>query len=422
QSEKYVDREDELARVLHWWDTVKKPTPPCRQTGYQPRKLPRRATVGTTMWLHTNVSSQLTGYWLEMYYPRNPSSKGKKTPRVWLPLSLSSYHRQILTTGQLKTVELVKQLEIKRWYVHMTIEIPPPKVNTGDKPLAIFSIDLGAKKDATAVLLASDTLPATPGERPRLTKEAIWFFTQPEKKQRLNELDNQIAELQRQRDYWKVWSEGQAFQARQQLLKNIHRKLKRLRHQRHRLAVQYDHRLVNQILAVVRQLEQTYTIYLVLGRLKGIYHRWHKGRGTSRRVRRELHRWAYARLSSFLLYELPRIGLPATRLLQVSEAWTSQTCHRCGSRQTRRPFQSLLICEACGAHHQADVNGAINLALRLITSLLQTTALDQWLSKSLMDQKQKAISALKNQRQRSGSEEHPITSSNQALVNPSVDQ
>ncbi|MFX0091317.1 MAG: zinc ribbon domain-containing protein [Candidatus Hodarchaeota archaeon] len=101
---------------------------------------------------------------------------------------------------------------------------------------------------------------------------------------------------------------------------------------------------------------------------------------------------------------------------------TSQTCHRCDSRQTRRPFQSLLICEDCGAHHQADVNGAINLALRLISSLLQTTALDQWLTKSLMDQKQKAISALKNQRKRSGSGEHPLTSSSPILVNSSVDQ
>ncbi|MFX0064041.1 MAG: hypothetical protein ACFFC7_17865, partial [Candidatus Hermodarchaeota archaeon] len=69
RSKKYEEREEELAETLHWWKTEKRPTPPCSQTDYQPRKLPRRATLGTTMWVHTKIASKLTHYWLEIYYP-----------------------------------------------------------------------------------------------------------------------------------------------------------------------------------------------------------------------------------------------------------------------------------------------------------------------------------------------------------------
>ncbi|MFX0062829.1 MAG: zinc ribbon domain-containing protein, partial [Candidatus Hermodarchaeota archaeon] len=270
----------------------------------------------------------------------------------------------------------------------ITIEFPPPIVKEEDKPIALFSADLGAKKDATAVLLTSDTRPAKTGERPRLTKQTIWFFTQPKKKQLINNLDNQIAELQRLRDHYNQWGADGTPQERQKLLKGVHRKLQQLRHKRQRIAVQYDYQLVNQMLDVVQQLEQHYTVYIVIGHLQGLRHSWRRGHGTSNRTRRELHRWAYARITSFLAYKLPRIGLPPTRLLQVSEAWTSRTCHRCGSRHTKRPFQALLICEGCGAKHQADINGAMNIALKLIISLLDTTALDHWLRKEQLQLKQ----------------------------------
>ncbi|MHA2500439.1 MAG: hypothetical protein ACXAEL_12795, partial [Candidatus Hodarchaeales archaeon] len=51
QNPKYIDKEDQLARVLHWWATQKKPTPPCQAANYTPRKLPRRANMGITAFL-----------------------------------------------------------------------------------------------------------------------------------------------------------------------------------------------------------------------------------------------------------------------------------------------------------------------------------------------------------------------------------
>jgi putative transposase len=52
----------------------------------------------------------------------------------------------------------------------------------------------------------------------------------------------------------------------------------------------------------------------------------------------------------------------ARRVILVNPAGTSITCHQCG-RRCERPQQDTVICPACGPH-DADVNGAINIATR----------------------------------------------------------
>ncbi len=145
---KYVEREDLLVHVLHWWTTAKKPAPPCQAQDYTPRKLPRRVNVGFTCFLHQRIT-KLTRTWLELYYP-------EKKKHLWLPLNLSSYHRNQLQLGTLKTVQLV-YTKNKRWYVHCTIKIPLPQKKPEDfpskKPRAVFAHDLGIKKASVAVLL-----------------------------------------------------------------------------------------------------------------------------------------------------------------------------------------------------------------------------------------------------------------------------
>ena len=52
----------------------------------------------------------------------------------------------------------------------------------------------------------------------------------------------------------------------------------------------------------------------------------------------------------------------ARRVVLVNPAGPSVTCHRCGAR-CARPRQDTVICPACGPH-DADLNGAINIAAR----------------------------------------------------------
>ncbi|MHA2369875.1 MAG: RNA-guided endonuclease InsQ/TnpB family protein [Candidatus Hodarchaeales archaeon] len=358
QNPKYIDKEDQLARVLHWWATQKKPTPPCQAANYTPRKLPRRANMGITAFLQERPT-KLTRSWLELYCP-------EQRKHLWLPLNPSSYHQNQLLLGPIKTVQLVKHKN-KRWYAHCTIKIIVPKEksekNSSGKPLAVFAHDLGLKKTSVAVLLT---------ETGTLTKDQLWIFKQPTKQRKINALDNRIASIQRR---------YAAYQTQGKSTKSLTRLLKQIAEKRQRLAVQYDHELTAQIVRLVQQLTHHYTLYVALGRLKGIRRTRWKGDGGSRQHRRELHRWAFARLTAMLEYKLARIGFPLDQFRVVSEAWTSRTCSRCGTTDTLRPTQGLFLCQTCGLQLNADINGAKNIGFRLIKSL-DGTSLDQWSTKA----------------------------------------
>jgi IS605 OrfB family transposase len=262
-------------------------------------------------------------------------------------------------------VQLVKHKN-RRWYAHCTIKIILPKAksesDSSKKPLAVFAHDLGMKKASVAVLLTEAGTP---------TKDQLWFFKQKTKQRKINTLDNRIASIQRR---------YAAYQAQGKSTKSLTRLLKQIAEKRQRLAIQYDHELTAQIIRLVQHLTHHYTLYITIGRLKGIRRTRWKGDGGSRQHRRELHRWAFARLTAMLEYRLARIGFPLDRFRAVSEAWTSRTCSRCGSTDTVRPTQGLLLCGGCGLQLNADINGAKNIGFKLIKSL-DGTSLDQWLTK-----------------------------------------
>jgi len=355
---KYENHETDLARVLEWWETEKKPTPPCQAETNRSQKLPRHANMRTTAFLHKRPT-KLTNYWLEVYYP-------EQRKHLWLPLNPALYHLSILKEGKAKTTQLVKHKN-KRWYAHVAVSIPISKQQNETKPPALISTDLGIKKAAVAVLLTGD-------KKSGLKAEDIQFFEQETKIRKINEVDNQIASLQRQKaSFQKIGKET----------KNVTRKLTHLRQKRKELAIQYDHEVTAQICDWVELLQHTYRVYVVVGELKGIRHSRRKGDGKSRHHRRELHRWAFARFTTFLQYKLELSGLPPSRFRTIRESWTSKTCSKCGSRKTHRPFQALIICLECGAHIQADINGAMNIAFKLIKSFTKEPALDHWLIKPL---------------------------------------
>ncbi len=358
QKEKYENQENDLVQVLQWWDTEKRPAKPCEAKKTHQQKLLRYANLRTTVFLHER-NTKLTKYWLELYYP-------EKRVHLWIPLNPAVYHLSNLKLGKTKTIHLIKH-QNKRWYAHVTVDVPIIKQIKKKKPLAVVSTDLGMNKAAIAVLLTVDN-------HSGLRAQDIRFFEQKEKKRQINQLDNQIASLQRQKAYYQQVKKN---------TKNHNRKLKSLSKKRRNLAIQYDHELTSQICDWVEVLQHKYRVHVVLGKLKGIRHSRRKGDGRSRKHRRELHRWAFHRITTFLQYKLELSGLPLKQFHTIWETWTSKTCSKCGSQNTIRPFQSLIICQDCGVHIQADINGAMNIAFRLIKSLKHLTALDHWLIKPL---------------------------------------
>lgn len=76
----------------------------------------------------------------------------------------------------------------------------------------------------------------------------------------------------------------------------------------------------------------------------------------------EMHGWPVGRVVEQLKYKGEEAGI---EIIKISEAYTSQTCHTCGSiNKASRVERGLYVCKDCGTVSNADVNGAINILAR----------------------------------------------------------
>ena len=91
---------------------------------------------------------------------------------------------------------------------------------------------------------------------------------------------------------------------------------------------------------------------IVIGDIKGI----RKRAKFSKKSNQKVHQWAFARLQFMICYKAELAGL---NIKFVSEAYTSQTCPRCGNR--KKPQNRNYHCNHCGFEYHRDGVGAINL-------------------------------------------------------------
>ena len=91
---------------------------------------------------------------------------------------------------------------------------------------------------------------------------------------------------------------------------------------------------------------------IVIGQLKGI----RKRAKLSKKSNQKVHQWAFARLQSMIAYKAELVGL---KVKFVSEAYTSQTCPKCGNR--KKPTNRNYHCNHCGFEYHRDGVGAINI-------------------------------------------------------------
>ena len=121
--------------------------------------------------------------------------------------------------------------------------------------------------------------------------------------------------------------------------------------------LQVNHELHKISKEIVEEARRTNAV-IVVGKLKGIRQRIKAGR----RVRRLINNFPYHRLVQYIKYKAEWIGI---KVIEVSEAYTSQTCHNCHVRdKTARKTQGLFICKNCGLDTNADYNGSMNIMQR----------------------------------------------------------
>jgi len=76
-------------------------------------------------------------------------------------------------------------------------------------------------------------------------------------------------------------------------------------------------------------------------------------------MNRQLHRFPHYKFKQLLRYKLKERGLP---LIEVDEAYTSQTCAKCGEKGER--YKGRFRCSGTEIH--SDVNGAWNISKRAL--------------------------------------------------------
>jgi IS605 OrfB family transposase len=237
------------------------------------------------------------------------TTAGRQRVPFQVPVYAARYARHRPTTA-----DLVRKRG--RWYLHVVLNVPAPEHEATED---VIGIDLGVTRAAVS-------------STNRFYGERRW-----------RELEARDFRLRR-----RLQKKG---------TKSAKRHLKRLSGRTARRRRDHDHVVSRRIVDGV-----TSGATIAVENLTNIRTRVRarKANGGQRR----LHAWSFATLRAYLTYKAEERGI---RVEGVDPRHTSQTCSRCGhkSRYNRRS-QSDFHCRSCGFRLNADLNGARNVASKLL--------------------------------------------------------
>ena len=325
-------------------------------------------------------------WWIDLLDSLDSVPEGRRIhDRLLIPLKMSPFHLNQIERGEVKALQIFTDRH-QKWWVTLAVRVDVPEHDAYDSPPAVLGIDLGVKKAACVVLLTPEKVLETR------------YFVQKDKAKRLEELDRFVARLQRR--YHNRENQG---------LSNdrIAKRLREMKSKRENVAKEYDRVLVGQLTDYISELSSEYDLHVAIGKLKYIRSIARKGNYKGRRYRGMVHSWAFARITESLKHKLSQLGWKTSgrnsRVISVSETWTSIICWKCGNKG-RRPKQDYFVCPICGAKCNAEKNGAINIAGRLITltsSLHDVRGLGKWASAIARSSPPKARGEKSSSRRRS---------------------
>jgi len=309
-------------------------------------------------------TTSVSKWWLNLRDTLDSVPEGRaRHDRLLVPLKVSPFHINQFRRGDVKACHAFRDPSGK-WWVTFAVRVAIIDVPNTSNPPAVLGIDLGIEKAVCASLVT----PMRVGE--------TRFFKQGDKIKSIKKYDQLVADLQR-----KVSTRVN----RDKNADGILQMLKQMRHKREKISREYDRVLVSDLLDYILELSEKYTLYVAIGRLKNIRNVALKGNFRGRKFRGMIHSWAFARITESLKHGLAQQGWSVngkdSRFRAVPEAWTSIMCWKCGTKGTR-PKQNYFKCSSCGHQTNADRNGAINIAGRLITltkSLHSVRGLGKWI-------------------------------------------
>jgi len=303
--------------------------------------------------------SSVSRWWLNLRDTLDSVQEGRTNhDRLLIPLKVSPFHINQLRRGDVKACQIFTD-KVGKWWVNFAVRVSIVEIPNTINPPAVLGIDLGIEKAACVSLLTMTKVSETR------------YFKQKDKIEVIKKYDRLVAELQRKATTQHN-NDGVLF------------RLKQIRHKRENVAREYDRVLVRDLLNYIEELSKKYTVYVAIGRLTNIRNAARKGNFKGRRFRGMIHSWAFARITESIKHGLAQKGWSVegkdSRFRVVPEAWTSIMCWKCGAKGTR-PKQNYFKCPSCGHQTNADRNGAINIAGRLIMltkSLHSVRGLGKW--------------------------------------------
>ena len=310
------------------------------------RRIPRWVFSRRFKLLQKATSS--TNWWLEILDAFDSAPERRRVhDRIVLPLKMSPFQTNQLGRGEIKALQIFTDRQHK-WWVSLSVKVEIPEAPAEDLPVAILGIDLGIDKAACSTLLT-----------PEKTRETRYFI-QKDKVNLLKKYNRLVAVLQ---------SEMHTKRKNGLNPDAIAKKLRMMKSKRENIAKDYDWVLIRQLLDYIVELSTKYTLYVAVGRLKNIRMRAKRGNYRGRRFRAIMHSWAFHRITDGLRHGLAELGWKTdgkdARFRAVPESWTSIICWKCGAKG-QRPKQNYFHCPSCGQKTNADRNGSINIAARML--------------------------------------------------------
>ncbi|RLI70902.1 hypothetical protein DRO91_01400 [Candidatus Heimdallarchaeota archaeon] len=142
------------------------------------------------------------------------------------------------------------------------------------------------------------------------------------------------------------------------------RRLQRLLRLRQTKIHDYLHKASRQLIQHCREQQIT---TIVIGRNK----HWKQKVRLGKKTNQHFVGIPFHKFIRMLTYKAAAAGI---NVQLVSEAYTSQTCSRCGHRsRSNRVFRGLFLCNHCALVCNADVNAAINIAQKVRSRAAATT-------------------------------------------------
>jgi len=319
------------------------------------KKTPRQLNKGTgwrgTLQVHYDPDAAEAKLWLKLRDSLDYKGEGRTHPKLKLPLAYSPYHEKKHKLDDIKTVELVYQSNKQQWWAHFSKPFSVPSYQSTNPP-AVLGVDLGIKKTAVAVLLSS---------KGKVTMDELCFIVNKERQAKIFRLERRIQSIQRELEI--RIKDGHPHNQLNVKLSQLRTRLRAVRENELGYAV-------NQLVDFILQLKERYNLFVAVGYPKDIQNNHQRGNGT-KSLRRMLHMWCYRLFITKLKHKLERQGFESYRVVAVGEHYTSKTCSRCFSKNITRSSQGRFVCHECNYELNADLNGARNIAKRLISYALE---------------------------------------------------